>query len=192
MITGMQEEWRPVVGFEGYYEVSNRGRVRALERAEHVRSRWGGTCVRRYPARELTPVRTDHGHLTVTLRREGIGNPRGVHVLVAEAFHGPGRGRHALHHNDVPDDNWDTNLYWGSPAENSRDALTNGRNHNAKKAVCKRQHGFAGANLVMEGAKRRCKACKQTHLHFFQRGVFPTEEEFRAEADRRFAIIMAA
>ena len=28
----MREEWRPLVGYEGLYEVSNMGRVKSLER----------------------------------------------------------------------------------------------------------------------------------------------------------------
>ena len=30
----MEEIWRPVKGFEGYYEVSNLGRVRSIDRKE--------------------------------------------------------------------------------------------------------------------------------------------------------------
>ena len=32
----MTEEWRPVVGFEGWYEVSDQGRVRRKENWRHV------------------------------------------------------------------------------------------------------------------------------------------------------------
>src|SRR3546814_20628658 len=38
---GMSEEWRPVVGFEGLYEVSDQGRVRSLDR-ERSEERRGG------------------------------------------------------------------------------------------------------------------------------------------------------
>lgn len=31
-----QEEWRPVVGFEGKYDVSDQGRVRARKVWDHV------------------------------------------------------------------------------------------------------------------------------------------------------------
>ena len=34
----MKETWLPVVGFEGFYEVSDKGRVRSLERMSRVNS----------------------------------------------------------------------------------------------------------------------------------------------------------
>lgn len=36
----MHEEWRPVVGYEGYYEVSRTGRVRNLGRETFHTGRW--------------------------------------------------------------------------------------------------------------------------------------------------------
>ena len=40
----MSEIWKPVVGYEGYYEVSNYGRVKRLE--TRVNSNRGGRAVR--------------------------------------------------------------------------------------------------------------------------------------------------
>jgi len=41
------EIWKPVVGFEGYYEVSNLGRVRSLERpGARIRRSYGGKIVK--------------------------------------------------------------------------------------------------------------------------------------------------
>ncbi len=62
------EEWLPVAGWEGFYEVSDRGRVRSLERV--VRRRNGS----RYRVRErvLKPaVRAADGYMHVSLSRRG-------------------------------------------------------------------------------------------------------------------------
>lgn len=36
----MIEQWKDIVGYEGYYQVSNLGRVRSVDRV--VRHNWGG------------------------------------------------------------------------------------------------------------------------------------------------------
>lgn len=74
----LEEEWRDVVGFEGWYEVSDLGRVR--------RSR-PGTATR--PGRILKPTKDSGGYQHLELCREGIRTTRLVHVLVSGAFLGP-------------------------------------------------------------------------------------------------------
>lgn len=50
-----------------------------------------------------------------------------VHVLVAEAFHGPRpRGKHAAHDNGNKRDNAATNVLWKTPAENEADKVRHG------------------------------------------------------------------
>ena len=112
-----QEEWRPVVGFEGLYQVSNLGRVRnarngfpmAISRA----SKGAG--------------RVEKEHAAVYLYREGHMFKRRVHVLVLEAFRGERpEGMLALHRDDDKDNNTLENLYWGTVWDNRDDARRNG------------------------------------------------------------------
>ena len=63
------EVWRPVVGFEGWYEVSSRGRVRRV----------GG--------RPLRPATNSWGYRYVALSRRGVAVTRNVHALVPELRH---------------------------------------------------------------------------------------------------------
>ena len=70
------EAWKPVVGFEGWYSVSNMGRVRRDKREK-----------RTYPGRLLTQHPNNSGYLQVHLSKDGD-NMRRVHRLVAEAFVG--------------------------------------------------------------------------------------------------------
>ena len=89
------EEWRPVVGYEGVYEVSDHGRVRSLDRIVHslgtlrsVPNNTGGARggLQRRRGRILKPQRNGRGYYKVQL---GRGRVRTVHSLVAEAFLGP-------------------------------------------------------------------------------------------------------
>jgi hypothetical protein len=82
------EEWRPVVGREGEYEVSSLGRVRSLARVKEFGGcRYRGAYRRRVNAFVLKPwVGKKNGYEYVSL---GSGNKGIVHRIVATAFIGP-------------------------------------------------------------------------------------------------------
>lgn len=61
-----KEEWRPVSGYEGIYEISNRARVRSLDRV--VRGRGG--CARRIKGRVLTQRVSERGYKVVLLYKD--------------------------------------------------------------------------------------------------------------------------
>ena len=72
----MIEEWRPVVGYEGLYEVSNTGQVRSLDRFYY----------RLHKGKVLSPAKDRYGYLTVTLNCNGKSKTIKIHRLVAQAF----------------------------------------------------------------------------------------------------------
>lgn len=74
----MKEIWRAVVGYEGYYELSNFGQVKSLARVD---SR--GKIV---PERLLKPVKNKDGYLLVNLYKDGKKKQCRVHRLVGMAF----------------------------------------------------------------------------------------------------------
>ena len=74
----VQEEWRPVIGYERRYEVSNLGRVRSIPR--HVRARFGYRLMRGHVLVEQAHT---SGYAKVFL---GRGNTKYVHRLAAEAI----------------------------------------------------------------------------------------------------------
>lgn len=80
------ELWKPVVGYEGYYEVSSEGRVRSVTRTIH----FADGRVRTFKGRLLKQKKHRYGYPLVTLCR-GMANKkwRLVHVLVMRAFKGP-------------------------------------------------------------------------------------------------------
>ena len=125
----MTETWRPVVGFETLYEVSDQGRVRSLDHASvrQRRDQYSGktlSYIRRHRGRMLRPGPSSSGHLSVAL---GRGNSRLVHALVLEAFVGPcPPGHECCHGDDVPANNLLGNLRWGTRSDNLHDAVRNG------------------------------------------------------------------
>jgi hypothetical protein len=82
------EQWLPVVGFEGFYEVSNLGQVRGIGRSvPSGRSNTKG--IRRVSGKIVTQANRHGGYLSVWLCKLGKGQSFLVHRLVAEAFLGP-------------------------------------------------------------------------------------------------------
>lgn len=119
-----REIWRPVVGRESEYEVSNLGRVRSLDRVRLQRGRSGKLHKHRSVGRLLKPGISSSGYPTVAL---GRGNTRLLHDLVAEAFIRPRGVREVVRHIDGTRDNSRAdNLVWGSYLDNITDAKKHG------------------------------------------------------------------
>lgn len=104
------ENWKAIPGFEGYYEVSDHGRVYS----SHVGRVLKPTNVRGYPL--------------VHLHKKGPRSDGYVHKLVLLAFVGPSNGLHALHRNGDKTCNRLENLYYGTPRQNMIDRKAHG-NH---------------------------------------------------------------
>lgn len=115
-----QERWKPVVGYEGLYEVSDMGRVRSLDRSI---TRIDGR-VYFYPGRLLKGSSAAGHYRTVYL--SGYCR-RYIHHIVAEAFIGKRPvGMDVLHDNDKGMDNRLQNLRYGHALDNMEDARKNG------------------------------------------------------------------
>lgn len=117
------EEWRAVVGYEGRYEVSSLGRVRALKR---IVVRRGHNLT--MPARimKISP-HCKTGYNLVRLSKGGKESKLlRVNRLVCAAFHGPANGLFAAHRNGNNQDDRADNLSWLTRAENEADKLIHG------------------------------------------------------------------
>lgn len=103
-----KETWKPVAGYEGRYEVSDRGRVRTL-----CRIHGGGS-------RLLVPRVKPSGHLEVRLFKDGKHRALLVHRLVAMAFvEGYADGLVVNHRDENPQNNRADNLEWTTIARNN-------------------------------------------------------------------------
>ena len=78
-----QETWLPVVGYEGFYEVSSFGRVRSVDRYERAH----GIHMRFRRGQIIKPYEMPDGYLRTKLRKNGAPQKKiGVHRVVAMAF----------------------------------------------------------------------------------------------------------
>lgn len=117
------EEWRQISGWEGYYEVSNCGRVRSCDRL--VRHAKGGVALKN--GRVLKERNDGKGYPFVGLYRASKGKQERVHRLVAAAFIPNPRNLPQVNHIDGDRANPDvSNLEWVTLVENllhARDVL---------------------------------------------------------------------
>lgn len=122
----LAEEWRPVVGWEGLYEVSNIGRVRSLGRTVRMKDKRGCWHTRPYPGKLLSTAGLVAGYPHVQLHRNGKPSPRLVHQLVARAFLGPPpTPDHEVNHKHPDGDKTRCcvdNLEWVTRSENLKHA----------------------------------------------------------------------
>ena len=123
----MAETWRPVTGYEAFYEVSDLGRVRSIRRTEMFRRKLNngvvGEVTRTKGGSILAASRGSNGYYTVRL----IGKTYTVHQLVLTAFVGQRPADHAACHGDGDKaNNALSNLRWDTYAENNRERYKHG------------------------------------------------------------------
>ena len=126
----MQEIWLPVVGYEGFYEVSTLGRVRSIDHFDAL-GRFRPGRVRG------TPVdKTSSGYRYVSLSRYGQVKKVNVHVLVLEAFAGarPTPSHQACHEDGDRSNAVLSNLRWDTVAANSADRWKHGTESAGEKS----------------------------------------------------------
>lgn len=113
----MEEIWKEVNGYEGFYEVSSLGRVRSIScRIADKRCPNG----KYHKGRILKPGYTVNGYLQVLLRANGKYKSCRVHRLVAEAFIPNTENKSEVNHkNGVKTDNRLENLEWNTRSENA-------------------------------------------------------------------------
>ena len=105
----MEEVWKDVVGYEGFYQVSNMGNVRSVTRT--VKCADGS--VRTWTGRPIKPDTKKNGYMQVMLRKPGIAKQRLVHRVVAEAFVPNHDGLPCVNHKDEKKkNNQADNLEW--------------------------------------------------------------------------------
>ena len=96
----MREEWKPIDGYEGLYEISSKGRVKSLPK-----------CGRN--ARILFEGYNKYGYKSVVLCKNGIYKRYLIHRLVATAFiENPKNLPEVNHRDENKENNRVENLEW--------------------------------------------------------------------------------
>ena len=114
----MEEIWKDVVGYEGYYQISNLGRVKSFARKINRINTFYIT-----KERILTTNSSKIGYSVVCLRLNGIGKWVRVHRLVSTAFIVNSENKRAVNHkNGIKQDNRLENLEWSTHSENNKHA----------------------------------------------------------------------
>lgn len=121
----MKEIWKDIPNYEGFYQASNLGRIKSLER---INARG-----HRLKEKILTPGINQYGYYQVELYKNSIGKMYQVHRLVYEAFNGQiPEGLQVNHINEIKTDNRLENLNLMTPKENTNWGT---RNERVSKAV---------------------------------------------------------
>lgn len=105
----MSELWLPVVGYEGIYEISNRGSLRRIAPGTRGAGKIG-----------MLKGDKPKGYVRHRLFREGRFKRMQAHQIVMAAFVGPVPPEHEVNHlNGIHDDNrWPENLKYVTRSEN--------------------------------------------------------------------------
>lgn len=109
----MDEIWKPIPGYEGFYEASSHGRIRSLHRT------------RRHRAKSEFVAQCDlRGYKTCVLSKNGKRGTKMVHRLIAMTFLGmPEDSKKTVNHKDLDKaNNRPENLEWLTLKENIRHA----------------------------------------------------------------------
>lgn len=126
-----KEQWKPVVGYERLYEVSNLGRVKSLNYNHTGKERL------------LKAWKNKDGYMFVVLMKDGVRKTCTVHRLVATAFITNHQGLPIINHKDEnPENNKVNNLEWCSYSYN------NSYNNRAKKVGEKTSKPIFGISKI--------------------------------------------
>lgn len=93
----MQEEvWKDVKGYEGFYKVSNMGRVKSLEREVL----YSNGRIHKYGEKILSTFANKKGYVTVCLCKNGVCEVKRLHQVVISAFYDRPHGMNSINHKD--------------------------------------------------------------------------------------------
>lgn len=118
------EIWKNIKGYEGFYQISDMGCVKSLERTVIKKDGRKQTVKERI----LKPAMTKDGYLMTYLCSSQKRKWFRVHRLVCEAFHENPDGKTQVNHiNENKTDNRACNLEWCTVKENNNHGTRNAR-----------------------------------------------------------------
>lgn len=152
----MIEIWRPIPGYEEYYEVSSLGRVRRIK---------GGANT--HVGRILKGKLRADGYLSICLSSNGICKEFSIHRLVCSAFHENTENKPCVNHIDGnKTNNCAENLEWCTYQENAQHALRTGLYehctgyHHTEESRRKMSESHRGKHLSEETRRKMSESRK--------------------------------
>lgn len=124
--------WKPIRGYEGYYEISDAGEVKSIDRIVRDTKGKREGKIHRVSGRIMKQTLTsgkgrNDGYLVVNLHKDGISDVVPVHLLVAQTFLENTQGLPTVNHIDGnKQNNRVSNLEWASYSDNNTHALRTG------------------------------------------------------------------
>lgn len=164
------EVWVDVKEYEGFYQVSNMGRVRSKDRTV-LCSRLG---TKNLKSRLLSCTIDAAGYARVTLQDQGRNKVWKVHRLVAEHFIPKIEGKDVINHKDnVKHNNHVDNLEWCTAQENTQHMHRQGRNYSAPgeaNPACKLTDAQVAEIMALKGTLSQSKIAARygvspSHIH---------------------------
>ena len=176
----MEEIWKEIPGYEGYFEVSNLGNFRSKDRMVPYKS---GGALRKYPGKLLKVEQMQDGYQRIVLMKDAIKKRYMCHRLVALAFiPNPNNLEQVNHKDGVRNNNCISNLEWCTNTENQHHALevlgkTMKGKTNSHAVYCKELNRifpsmkqaveFLGNHACNEGIKKAILANRPYHGYKF-------------------------
>ena len=116
------EIWKDIIGYEGLFQISNKGRIKRL----------ASIGIYKKSEKILNTNYTDKfGYKRVSLLKNGTYNTFGIHRLVAQAFlPNPNNYPVVMHLDNNPSNNCVDNLKWGTQLQNVLQCVADGRHNN--------------------------------------------------------------
>lgn len=150
-VCSLIEEWRPIQGYEGLYEVSTTGKVRRI--ADWV----GYNNGYRKAIGELSQAKSK-GYLNVRLCKNGIQKTYRAHRLVAQAFiENPYNYPQVNHIDGNKQNNCVSNLEWVTVSQNNKHARDTGLcpTNTPKMFEARHNVGLLTQNILKKNPKKR-------------------------------------
>lgn len=162
----MKEKWMPIKSYEGWYEVSDLGRVRSVDRV--VRYKDGRTY--EYSSKLIKHKADKRGYPYVGLNKAGKKTAKRVHRLVAETFL-PVRDKslEVNHIDGNKNNNKLSNLEWVTSSENTLKGYELGLFEKTREAARLRAKNNSDFN--------RSKPTKVTNIITGEEWDFPSVKE---------------
>lgn len=156
-------KWKPIKDYEGYYEVSDTGSVRSLDRivpdSKTGTKRIKGRIMKQSESKDKS--RKGKGYYVVNLRKFHTSYVTQVHKLVAEAFLPNELNLPTVNHKDGDKHNNNVdNLEWATYSDNNLHAINSGLRHPRGNAVV--QKNLSGK--VVSVYKSASEASRETGI----------------------------